>query len=135
MSKVKLNPQIELGVDEILDGIAQLHDSEFEPFAEKIMAQRARRRASSRSVEEVELLEKINRGVPADVWQRYELLNTKIHEETITEAERREFMEMVNQIEMADAERLHHLMALAQLRGSSVDELMDQLGIRRRNYG
>ncbi len=134
MSKVKLNPQIELDVDEILDGIAQLHDSEFEPFAQKVMAQRARRRASGRSQDEVELLERINHGVPVATWQRYHLLNDKIHEETITEDERQEFMEIVNQVELADAKRLHNLIELAQLRDTSVDELMDELGISRRNY-
>ena len=135
MSKVKLNPQIELDVDEILDGIAQLHDDEFEPFAEQVMAQRVRRRASVLPEDEAELLEQINRGLPVELWQRYELLNTKAHEEEITAAEREELLQIIDQIELADAERLHHLIALSHRRGISVDELMDQLGLRRRNYG
>lgn len=135
MTKVKLNPQIELDVDEILDGVAQLHDSEFEPFAEKIMAQRARRRASILSEDEVELLEQINYSLPSEVWQRYEVLNAKAHDESISGEEREELLEIINRIELADAERLHHLIALSSLRGTSVNELMDQLGIRRRRYG
>jgi hypothetical protein len=57
--------------------------------------------------------------------------NAKLHEETITPAEREEFLQLTDQIEQADAERLRHLIALAQVRQVSVDTLMDQLGIRR----
>ena len=37
----------------------------------------------------------------------------------------------VDAIEQADADRLKYLLELAQLRSTTLDALMDQLGIRR----
>ena len=59
------------------------------------------------------------------------MLNEKLHEETITPDEHREFLGLVDQIELADAERLYRLIKLAQLRNVPVETLMDQPGIRQ----
>ncbi|MFN8473740.1 MAG: hypothetical protein U0822_16240 [Anaerolineae bacterium] len=80
------------------------------------------------------MLEQINRGVPPEVRQPYGELNDKLHDETITPEEQRELLELSDEIELADAERIRHLTALAQLRNIPVDTLMSQLGIRRPNY-
>lgn len=66
--------------------------------------------------------------------QRYDSLNEKLHEETISPEEHQEFLKLVEQIEMADAERLFHLIELSRIRRVSVDALMDQLGLRRSVY-
>lgn len=104
-------------------------------YVETVLARHFRRQAVTLPAEEAELLQQINRGLPVEVWQRYEVLHDKIDDETISDAEHREFMNITNQIELADAERLRHLIQLAQLRNISLDALMDQLGLRRRNYG
>jgi len=78
--------------------------------------------------------QQINRGLPADLRQRYDALNTKLHDDTITPQEHEELLVFIDRIELADAERMQHLIALAQLRGVSVDTLMEQLGIRRTTY-
>jgi hypothetical protein len=80
------------------------------------------------------LLQQINRGVSAEVRQRYEDLNDKLHDETITPDEHQELLKLIEQIELADAERMRHLIDLAQLRQVSLDTLLDQLGIRRPTY-
>jgi hypothetical protein len=55
-------------------------------------------------------------------------------DETLTPDEQQELIELSDQIEFADAERLKHLILLAQLRNTTVDSLMDQLGLRRQVY-
>ncbi|MEP7336249.1 MAG: STAS/SEC14 domain-containing protein [Acidobacteriota bacterium] len=134
MPKVQVRSQIEIDFDEVIKGAAQLKASELEQFADQVLALRARRRAPALPKAEADLLQKINQGLPAEQWQRYEQLNDKLHEETITSDEHDEFLELVDRIELADAERVGHLIELANLRGVSFDSLVDQLGLRRRTY-
>ncbi|MGI0014448.1 MAG: hypothetical protein ACREBU_13555 [Nitrososphaera sp.] len=65
---------------------------------------------------EAELLQKINQGLPPEVRKRYAELNAKLHEETITLEEHQELLQLVDRIELADAERLQHLIELARIR-------------------
>ena len=84
--------------------------------------------------DEAELLQQINRGLPADIRQRYDALNAKLHDETITPEEHAELLTLIDRLELADGERMQRLVALAQIRGVSVDTMMEQLGIRRTTY-
>lgn len=134
MPKVKVVSQVELDFDEVLKGVARLETSELEQFITQVMTIRAQRRAPSLPQEETDLLKQINQGVPTEVRNRYDELHAKMLNESLTVGEQQELIELSDQIEFADAERLQHLMRLAQLRNLSVDTLMDQLGLRRRVY-
>lgn len=85
-------------------------------------------------VEEAELLQKINQGVPYEVGSRYDELHEKMLDKTLTPDEQQELIDRADQIKFADAERLKDLILLAQLHNTTVDSLMDQLGLRRRVY-
>ena len=134
MPKVQVVSQVELDFDEVLKGVERLETKELEQFLTQVMAIRAQRRAPSLPQEEAELLQKINQGVPPKVRSRYDELHEKLLDETLTPDEQQEFIGLSDQIEFADAERLKHLILLAQLRNVTVDGLMDQLGLRRRVY-
>lgn len=116
MPKVQVTSHIEIDFDEVLKGIARLETSELEQFVEKVMALRAQRRAVSMPKDEANLLQQVNRGVPPEVRRRYEELNTKFHAETLTNDEHQELLQVIDQIELADAERMRALIALAHLR-------------------
>lgn len=130
MLKVQVTSQIELDVDELLKGMAQLDADELEQLIERIAALRAQRLAPSLTPDESRLLQSINQGVPVEVRRRSAELNARLHDETITPEEQRELLALVDQIELADAERMRNLIALAQARGVTVDALIEQLGIR-----
>jgi hypothetical protein len=134
MPKVHVTSQIEIDLDEVLQGLARLGVKELEQFVEKTIALQAQRRAPSLPKDETELLQQINRGLPADVRQQYDALNAKLHDETITPQEHEELLTLIDRLELADAERMQRLVALAHIRGVSVDTLMEQLGIRRTMY-
>lgn len=134
MPRVELQPTIEVDLEDILAGIARLDMDELERFTDRVMDLRASRRAPRLSKAESDLLRKINQGVSSEMWQRYESLNQKLLEETISPEEHQEFLRLVEQIELSDSERLFHLIELSRIRGVSVDSLMEQLGIRRSNY-
>ena len=134
MPKVHVTSQIEIDLDEVLHGLARLGIKELEQFVDKVIALQAQHRAPSLPKDETELLQQINCGLPADIRQRYNALNAKLHDETITPQEHEELLTLIDRIELADAERMQRLVALAQIRGVSVDTLMEQLGIRRTTY-
>lgn len=134
MSSVQIVSEVNIDLDKVLDGMAQLEISELERFAFNVNTLVARRKAPSLSQREAELLQQINDGLPATARQRYNVLNEKLLDETITSQEHQEFGDLVDQIEQADAERLQQLVELAQLRNVSLDTLMEQLGIQRSRY-
>ena len=125
---------LEPNVDQLLQDVARLGSGELEQFTDRFLALRARRRAPSLPKREAELLQLINRGLPAEVRQRYDALNDKLHAETITDEEHQVLLGLIEQVKQSDVERLRHLIELAQLRQLSLDELMDQLGLRRPAY-
>lgn len=135
MSKVEFQPTITIDLDDILAGVARLDINELEKFTDRVMDLRASRRARRLSKEEFDLLQKINQGIPIKIRRRYEELNEKLHDEMISEDERQEFLELVEKIKLSDAERLHSLIELAEIRRMTVDALMEQLGIRQPAYG
>lgn len=135
MSTLQVNSQIELNIDDVLNGIAQLDNEELEQFTSKVVAIHAKRRIPSLSKTESELLMKINHGVEQEVRGRYEFLNQKLHDDDISEDEHQELLNIINQIESADAERIHAMIELSQLRNVSIDRLTEQLGIATPVYG
>jgi hypothetical protein len=83
---------------------------------------------------EADLLQKINQGLPPEVWERYHQLVAKRRAETLTPSEHTELIRLSDQIELANARRLEHLVELARLRQISLDTLMDQLVIKAPGY-
>lgn len=134
MSTVQIVSEVKIDLDKVLDGMAQLELTELERVAFHVNSLVARRKAPSLPRREAELLQQINDGLPATVRERYKVLHEKLLDETITPEEHQEFGALVDQIEQVDAERLQHLIELAQLRNVSLDTLMEQLGIQRSRY-
>ena len=104
--------------------------AELERFVSQVLALRARRAAPSLPAEEAVLLLQINRGLPAALRQRLDVLNEKCEDEALTPNEHAEMLALVAQVEALDVERLESLSRLARLRGTSLTALMDDLGIR-----
>ena len=78
---------------------------------------------------EADLLEQINIGLPTDRWQEYHSLLAKRRAETLTEAEQSILIAISDQIEQANVQRVRALIALAEIRGTDLSTLMQQLGI------
>jgi hypothetical protein len=74
------------------------------------------------------LLQKIAQTLPTAIQQRYNDLRAKLQAETLTTAEHQELLNLTDTIEQFDANRLQHLLELAQLRQISLPELLDSLG-------
>lgn len=129
MPTVQVKSNIELGLDEILNGISQLDTPELEQFLEQVSRLLARRKAQNLSKREAELLVRINQGIGVQKAERYRQLTDKLNEESITPEEHQELLSLINYIEARDSERLESLIELSGLRGLTLNELMDQLGL------
>ena len=131
MPTVQVVSVVNIDLHTVLDGVARLDLPELERFASDVNSLVARRKAPYLPQREAALLRKINRGVAPAVRQRYMELHNRLLDETLSGEEHDELLGLIEIIEKADADRLKHLIELAQLRNTTLDALMDQLGIRR----
>ncbi len=83
---------------------------------------------------EADLLQKINQGLSPELWQRYHDLIDKRRAETLTPNEQADLIALSDQIEEANAQRIGWLIELARLRQTTLEVLMEQLGIRAPDY-
>jgi hypothetical protein len=75
------------------------------------------------------LLEEINRGLVQTQWSRYYELVAKRQAEALSGDEYSELEALSSRIEELNAHRMERLAELARLRGTTLRELLDQLGI------
>jgi len=129
MTSVQVTSQIEIELEQLLNGVAQLETTDLEKFIGQVNLILARRKVANLPQPEAELLQQINRGLSAETQHRYNELRTELQAGTITPDEHRELLVLVDIVEQADAERLQHLIELSQLRQVPLHDLMNQLGI------
>ena len=100
---------------------------------ERLAAAR-RSSAPSLSTEEAQLLQEINRGLPGETWRLYASLKEKRRARTLTPEEHTEIIALSDKVEEMNARRMECVVRLAGLRQTSVDALMDDLGIKSPLY-
>ncbi len=124
-----IQTETSLPLDEIINNINQLSSSEIEQLISCAIAVQARRKTHSLPEKESELLLKINQGLPSDIRKRLDELIAKRQTEALTPDEHTELVDLTEQIEKSDAERVKCLADLARLRGVTLTALMKELEI------
>lgn len=115
--------------EEILEAVNKLSTLDLEEFVAAAIALRAHRRAPSLPHSESELLLKINQGLPAELWERVDVLRAKLEDETLPPEERVELLQLNEQIEELNVDRVKLLAELADQRGVTLSKLMQDLEI------
>jgi hypothetical protein len=128
MPTISLNAN--LSSEDLLKAVSQLDTPELDTFAARVLEIRAHRLAILLPDEEDRLIQEIKRGIPPDVQARFDTLIAKRHQRALGEDEYQELLNLTHRIEQHDAVRLEHIAALAQLRGKTLKEVMDQLGLK-----
>ncbi|HMV51599.1 MAG TPA: STAS/SEC14 domain-containing protein [Blastocatellia bacterium] len=123
-------PTIQIEPEQILNAALQLPRQEFDRFAAKLFALKAREETPNLSEAETGLLLKINQDLPPPARRRMNKLIERRGEGVITPAELEELIRLTDQSEEIGVERLQCLAQLAMLRSVTLDELMRQLGIK-----
>lgn len=122
--------QAQLSKEDLLKAVEQLSLSDLEGFVQDIITLKAKNQAPSLSSDETELLLKINQGLSSAIQSRYQSLIQKRDSETLTMAEYQQLLELTEQVELHQVQRLDSLAKLAQLRQVSLTDLMTQLGMK-----
>ncbi|HVK06001.1 MAG TPA: hypothetical protein VM490_21205 [Armatimonadaceae bacterium] len=122
--------ELEPDAEEKLREAAAAEGVDAATFARNAVVERLRQNSFARPLTESDLLKRINRGFPESFWDRYRDLAALRDAETLTPEQQRELIAMSDQMEERAAERLQYLVQLSHLRGTSVDDLMRQLGLR-----
>ena len=124
---LELSPQIESQVRKV----AQAEEVEVLALISKAAQAYLRQHDPSRPVTEMDLLAQINgTGLPEAFRNRYRTLAAKRQAETLTRKEQQELIGLSDQMDAQRVERLRHLVTLAEMRQTSVDALIDELGLR-----
>ncbi len=118
-----------MSVDELLKAVDDLSEPDLENLLNRTLFVRASRRGPIATPEESTLLRVINRGIPAELSDRYAILADKRDDETLTEAGYQELLDVADQIEASGVKRLEALVKLAELRQVPLLQLMSDLGI------
>ena len=126
--------EVQVSTEQLLQAVEQLPPRELASFAAQVLALRAQREASHVGSSETALLLRINHVLPADLQRRFDDLVARRQAETITPDELHELIQITDQIEQHDGERLAALDALARLRGVTLSALMDSLGLQPPPY-
>jgi hypothetical protein len=130
-----LEVQSQVSFDTLLNSLQQLSSEELTKLAQHAARLEAQRKARSLSEAEAKLLFKINRGiVPLKARQRCASLTAKSRAGAISDEEHAELMGLVDKIERLNAQRLKYLARLAQLRGVTLDNIVDMLEISPLTY-
>jgi hypothetical protein len=127
VNSIKISKQVDLGLDDILNGISELETKDLEKFMQKIGHLIARRKVAYLPERESQLLMKINKAIPAALQSRYEFLLARNRSEIITPSEHEELLKIIEKVEVKNAERLENLIELSRIRSVSLDVLMRQL--------
>lgn len=123
-------PTIQIESDQLLNAALQMPEEEFQRFVTRLFTLKAQERTPALSERESELLTGINQGLSSADARRMKELIGKRQSYTLTENELQELIRLTDESERLNVERLKHLLELAQLRGVTLDEVMNQLHIR-----
>jgi hypothetical protein len=120
---------IEVSGSDLLKALRQLGPEELDAFLEQALALRKAPPANTLSAQESKLIQRINRGVPADLCRRYERLLRKRQKRVLTDDEHEALLKLTHEMESRDAQRAAALVELAKLRRVPLRILMSQMGI------
>ncbi|WP_373537075.1 STAS/SEC14 domain-containing protein [Microcoleus sp.] len=128
MPTVKIEAQI--SALDLLEAVQQLSQPELEQFIEQVLQLHAKNIAPSLPTQESELLLKINQGLPEELQHLYQALIDKRDRETLTESEYQQLLELTEEVEKYQSQRLEYLTQLAQIRQMSLTNLITQMGLK-----
>ena len=119
-----------LTIAQLLKAVEQMSREDLDRFFEQVLLLRANQRSPRLSRAESELLDKINQGLAKLDQQRLNELVARREAEDLTPDENAEFLRLADLSEALNVERMKALAELARARGSTLREVMRDLGIQ-----
>ena len=119
---------------QILDAVKQLPTNELEDFVNQVLVFQAKKRANNLSDAETRLIKNIYRKFSAEKSFLLKQLREKLAAADLSENEYENLASLTDSLEEFHAQRMKSLVALAKIRGLSLEATMTQLGIRFPDY-
>lgn len=123
-----------LSSNQLLDAVKQLSAQELEDFVNRVLVFRAKRQTKTLPVSESEIIKKISRRFSPEKFGRMKVLQEKRLTSELAEIEYQELASLTDSLEEFHAQRMKNLVKLSKVRGLSLEETMNQLGIRLPDY-
>ena len=120
---------INLTTNDLLKGVEQLDGTDLDEFVQKVLYIRANRFADSFSKEEADLMEQINLGLSQNELNKLNSLVQKSEEGILTNNELETYQDLSAKMETLNVKRITALAQLANLKGLSLDNTMEELGL------
>ncbi len=117
---------LEVTTENLLNAVAQMPESEFNRFVEKARA--LRQNGNTKQIvspAQADLLHKINTIFPSEKRRRYNELYARFKNEDLNKNEYEELLVLSNEFEILNAERIKFIGELAELRGQTLEQVMD----------
>jgi hypothetical protein len=119
--------------NDLIQAASQLPAQELEDFVTQITAIYRQRQVADRSHEEI-LLATIYRSLPPELQTRWDELIDKRDDATLSSTEYDELLQLTEQVEELNVQRITALSALAQLRGLDLRSMMRELNLPEPSY-
>ena len=110
----------------LLNAVAQMPENEFNQFVEKAREIRTQRKPLA----ENDLIHKINTIYSAEKRQRFNQLNEKFQQESLTPKEYEELLKLNDEFEILNAKKLEYLGEIAIMRGESFDNVVKEFRVK-----
>lgn len=129
------NVQVQAEID-AKSFLSQFGTRELEEFLREIPGLLARRNVVDKKAKETALLRRLNEecALPEKHWLRFNALREKKEDTELTLRESKEFFRLIKEERQLQLKRILILGELAQLRGVTLDEIADELGIKSPEY-
>lgn len=129
MAPIRLAAQV--SPEDFLRAIEEMPDRDLILVVTRALAVRAERAAPHLTRGESEVMAQINAALSPSARARLEELTSKRKAETLTSEEYDELIRLTDDVEQIDAARARALFELAQLRQTTLEAVMHDLGISR----
>ena len=128
---VTIDVSAKMTVDDLLAAVEKLPSQELTEFIRRVIAIQAQRGVPLLANEEEQaLLEAIKgQSLSTDEQNRLDELREKSREGSLTQVEQADLLSFVQQVEGQDLARVEALIELARKRGTTISDLMHELGI------
>jgi uncharacterized ubiquitin-like protein YukD len=126
----QITVQTQLPFEQLIQTVEQLDSSELEQLIAKAIRVQTKRKTLSLPKDQSLLLQQITQCIPNQLQERYDFLISKRQDNTLTDEEYQELINLGEHIEAIDVKRLENLTKLAKLRQISLNELIQEFQLQ-----
>jgi uncharacterized ubiquitin-like protein YukD len=126
----QITVQTQLPFEQLIQTVEQLDSSELEQLIAQAIRVQTKRKTLSLPNDQSLLLQQITQCIPNQLQERYDLLISKRQDNTLTDEEYQELINLGEHIEAIDVKRLENLTKLAKLRQMSLNSVIEEFQLQ-----